>query len=113
MESPDRPSSIQIALSWVGYDEVPVIYANQFLLQYQPENSFVMGVGQSTPPAMLGSPEELAEQARQIEFVPVRTLTRLALTEEKMKELVAVLQASLAKAELVRKVIDPRGGKPA
>lgn len=113
MDSPDRPPPINVPLSWVGYDEAAEVYANQFLVQYQPENSFVMGIGQSTPPALIGSPEELAEQASQIEFVPVRTLARIAMTEEKMKELIAVLQVSLAKTDQVRDVIDPRRGGPA
>jgi hypothetical protein len=66
MDSPDRPPPIDVPLSWVGYDEASVDYANQFLVQYQPENSFVMGIGQSTPPALIGSPEELAEQVHRL-----------------------------------------------
>ena len=113
MASPDPPERIGIPISWVGYDEVPIAYANQFLLQAQPEECFIMGIGQSTPPALIGSAEEIAEQAAQVEFVSVRTLAKVALTEAKMKELIAVLQVSVDRAEQARRSTDPRrGGEP-
>lgn len=61
-------------------------------------------------PPLIGSPEEIAEQIAQIEFVPIKPLYRIALTEEKARELLAVLQASLVKADQIRDLIDPRGG---
>ncbi|MGH2917354.1 MAG: hypothetical protein ACRDLS_01965 [Solirubrobacteraceae bacterium] len=109
--APDDPHPFNVPFSWVGYDELPIVYANQFLIQYQPgESAFVIGVGQSTLPPLIGEPEEIAEQVAQIEFVPIRPLGRIALTEEKMRELMAVLSASLAKADTVKQMIDPRGG---
>jgi len=103
------PQRIDVPISWVGYDDLPIAYVNQFLVQAQPENCFVMGIGQSTPPALIGGPEQIAEQAAQIEFVAVRPLAKVALTEDKMKELIAVLQVSLDKAAQLRTLIDPRG----
>lgn len=108
--APDDPQALNVPISWVGYDEIPIVYANQFLIQYQPEGSFVIGIGQSTLPALIGDPGEIAEQAAEIEFVPVRPLSRIVLTEDKMKELIAVLSASSAKADALRQLIDPRGG---
>jgi hypothetical protein len=110
MATPDPNQRFELPVSWVGYDEVPIVYANQFLLQIQPEGSFVMAVGQSTPPALLGTLEEIAAQVSQVEFVPVRTLARVALTEQKARDLVAVLEAALSNSEKLRELIDPRGG---
>jgi hypothetical protein len=73
MVPPDLPERIDVPISWVGYDEAPIVYANQFLLQTQPEGGFVMGIGQATPPALIGSPEEIAGQVSNIEFVAVRS----------------------------------------
>jgi hypothetical protein len=109
--APDRPQHRDVPLAWVGYDETPIIYANQFLIQIQPEGSFVIGVGQSTPPALIGTQEQIEEQAMEIEFVAVRPLTRVAITEDKMRELIAALGANLANFDKFRKLVDPRGGE--
>jgi len=103
-----QPPERQVPLSWVGYDEVPIVYANQFLVQHQ-DGQFVVAFGQFTLPALLGSPEELEEQLSEIEFVPVRPLNRFVLPEGKMRELIAVLEASLSKAERFGQPDDPRG----
>lgn len=109
--APDRPQSRDVPLAWVGYDETPIIYANQFLIQFQPEGSFVIGVGQSTPPALIGTPEQIEQQAMGIEFVAVRPLTKVAITEDKMRELVAALEANLRNFEKFKQSSDPRGGE--
>lgn len=108
--APTDPTPLAIPYAWVGYDELPILYANHFLVQYQEERSFVLGIGQGTVPPLIGSPEEIAEQIAHIGFVPIKPLDRIALTEEKVRELLAVLQASLEKADQIRGMIDPRGG---
>lgn len=105
-----NPQNRDIPISWVGHDEVPISYANQFLVQNQAEGSFLLSVGHLSPPALVGNPEQIAAQLEDIEFVPVRPLLRAALTESTMRDLVAVLEASLRKAEQRRETLDPRGG---
>jgi hypothetical protein len=104
----EPPQQIDIPLAWVGYDEVPIVYANQFLIQFQPDQGFVMGVGQATAPPLIGPPEQVAEQVAEIEFVPVRTLTRVAFTESKLRELIAALEANLRNFDQIRAHLDPR-----
>lgn len=108
--APDPPQHRDVPLAWVGYDETPIVYANQFLIQFQPEGSFVIGVGQSTPPALIGTAEQVQRQAMEIEFVAVRPLTRVAITKDKMRELIAALEANLANYEQFKQSFDPRGG---
>lgn len=100
--------SIDVPLSWVGYDEVPITFANQFLVQFEPDESFILGVGQATAPAIIGTPEQVAAQARQIEFVPVRPVARIAMTEPKLRELIAALEANLRNFEAAKERRDPR-----
>lgn len=50
----------------------------------------------------------MREQVEQIEFVPVRTLSRIAMTEVKLRELIAALEVNLANYERARAQIDPR-----
>lgn len=94
-EESDR---IAVPLAWVEADE-PVAFANQFLFQQVMENDFVLSVGQAFPPPLLGTPEEQRDQARQLPFVPVRTLGRFSLTRERVVELVNVLQGVLARSD--------------
>jgi hypothetical protein len=108
MSTPDPPSRFEIPLSWVGYDETPIIYANQFLIQFQSEASFVVGVGQATAPPLIGTPEQIAELAADIDFIPVRPLARFALTPDKLRELIQTLQANLDNFERMQTQIDPR-----
>jgi hypothetical protein len=110
MSPPDPPQTVEVPLSWVGFDEVPIAYANQFLVQFQPEEGFVLGVGQATPPAIIGTPEQIAAQAAQVEFIPVRTLARVAMTRPKMEELIAALEATLRNFDRMKAHVDPRGG---
>jgi len=91
-EEPDR---IAVPLAWVEADE-PVAFANQFLFQQVMENDFVLHIGQAFPPALVGTPEQQREQAKQIPFVPVRPLGRFSLTRERVVELVNLLQGVLA-----------------
>jgi hypothetical protein len=109
MSPPDPPPQIEVPLSWVGYDETPIIYANQFLIQFLPEEGFVIGVGQATAPPIMGTPEQVAEQAAQVEFVPVRTLARVALTRPKLGELIAALEANRDNFDRLKDQLDPRG----
>ena len=108
--SPDPPERLEVPLSWVGYDDAPIAYANQFLVQWTPEEGFVLGVGQATTPPLMGTPEQIKAQAAQIEFVPVRTLARFAMTQPKLHELIAALEANLRNFEQMKAQFDPRGG---
>jgi hypothetical protein len=105
----EGPPETNVPLAWVGYDEQPVLLANQFLLQTQPDQSVVLGIGQMTPPPMTGTPEQIAEQVSQIEFIPIRTLARVGLTEQALRELAATIQAHLDKYDRARSRLDPRG----
>ena len=111
MSSPSDPQPRDIRISWVGYEEMPIVYANQFLMQYQPEGGFVLGIAQATPPALIGDADEIAAQIESLDFVAARTLLRAAVTEHKARELIALLQAGLSKAEEIRQALDPRGGE--
>jgi hypothetical protein len=107
--SPSNPNSVEVPLAWVGYEDAQITYANQFLIQFQPEEGFVLAIGQATSPPLIGTPEQVAAQAAEIEFVPVRTLTRVAMTRPKLQELIAALEANLQNFDRLKDQIDPRG----
>lgn len=80
------PESIQLPLVWVAPDELVVQLGNQFLVQFDTE-AFYLSVGQVAPPAFIGTPEERLEQARALQFVPVRTLGRYSLSRRSVEQL--------------------------
>jgi hypothetical protein len=102
-ERPDR----DIPLVWVGLDELPVLFANQFLIQHW-QDAFVVSVGQLVPPPVTGTPEEQAEEIDQISYVPVKPVARLGFTRERVRELIIFLEASLEQYD--RKQDRPSGG---
>lgn len=108
-EALDERPGIQIPLTWIGVEELPIHLANQFVCQFE-QQEFILTFGQMSPPALLGgTEEERAEQAEQIDFVPVRPLARLAFTETRLRELVAVLEANLRNYEQHQQEL--RGGE--
>lgn len=86
------PDNLQLPLAWIDVNESPILMANQFLVQTQGTGEFVMAIGQVATPPLIGTPEEVREQAEQIEFVPIRTLARVSMTRARIDELIAVLQ---------------------
>ena len=105
----DMPEHVAVPIVWIGVEETPIEYINQFVSQVDGEG-FIVTVGQLTPPVLMGTPDELREQAEAISHVSVRPVVRLGLTAGKMMELVAILQANIDQAERIRQARpqDPR-----
>lgn len=93
-ELPEFPATISWPAKYVGEDEAPVSLANHFIIQYH-QGLFILSLAQGIPPILLGTPEEQQEQAREIEFVPIRIISRVALTEERVHALMGLLQGHL------------------
>ena len=87
-----------VPLIWTDKDEQPVMFANQILAQHVNEE-FLISFGQVSPPAILGSDEERQEALTRVEFVPVRTVARVGMPAQRMREFVAVMQQSLEQYE--------------
>jgi hypothetical protein len=81
-------------LEWIDFEEQPIVFANHFLAQYQPDE-FVLTMGQVTGPPAVGTPEQIRELARGADHVPIHTLARIGLTRHRLTELIDILQATL------------------
>ena len=84
----------RVPLVYIGIEDVPMQYANQFIIQFQ-QDEFILTVAQLAPPVVLGSDEERQEQVSQITHVPVKVAARFALTRARMAELVQLLQGAI------------------
>lgn len=98
-----HPDSITVPIIWSGPEDVPILFTNAFVSQFdQTLDSFILTFGQMTPPALAGAtPEELREQAEHITFVSVKPIVRLSLTPTRLREVIASLQANLDQLERV------------
>jgi hypothetical protein len=86
--------NFSLPLQWMDFHETPILFANHFLVQHQPDE-FVLTLGQVTGPPVIGTPEEIREQARGLHHVPIATIARVGLTRQRVTELIALLQSSL------------------
>ncbi len=84
--SEPQPDQLAIPLVYVGAETVPVLYANNFLLQWN-EDDFFLVVGQLNPPMLLGDPDEQRKQAHEVENVPINVLGRFGMTRRTLEQL--------------------------
>ena len=79
----DPEKAIRFKLRWVGLDNLPVLSANQYELATQPDGyGFVLSIGHATPPVLYSeSPDDHAQEAAGIEFLPIQPVVRLGLTD--------------------------------
>jgi len=94
--------TVSIPLVWEEADDRSVVFANQFLIQHQPDE-FVLTVGQLVPPPLLGTDEEKREQLARVSYVPIRVIGRYGLTRRRIEELIAVLQENLERHDAMVK----------
>lgn len=90
----EKPQALGVVGRFVGAEEVPLLYVNQFAVSFQ-SDEFILTVGQVSAPVLLGSPEEQVEQARQLEFVPINVVARFALNRQRFEELTGLLQRQM------------------
>lgn len=112
MSQAEEPGSVTLPLVWLGPEDVPILYCNAFVSQFDPQtmDSIIVTVGQLTPPAISGATnDEREEQLRSVSFVPIKPVVRLGLTLARARELAATLQANLDQLERATTV---RGGDP-
>jgi hypothetical protein len=88
----DENEGRQVPVVWENLDNVPVLLANQFIIQHF-QDEFILTVGQMVPPALMGDEQDRAAQLQGIEQVSVRPLARIAFTRARLIELVQALEA--------------------
>ncbi len=80
-----------VPLAWIGVEDVPLLYADQFVAQLH-QDMFILTIGQMVPPAFIGTPEERAEQLEQIAYVPVKAVSRVTFNSANLDQLIGALQ---------------------
>ncbi len=82
-----------VPLVWENVEGVPVLLANQFIIQHN-QDEFILTIGQMVPPALLGDEQARIAQLQEIERVSVKPLARIAFTRARLIELVQALEGN-------------------
>jgi hypothetical protein len=90
----DERDEVSLPIIWAGVEETPIFFVNAFVSQFDAD-AFIVTLGQMTPPALVGTPDEIHEQASQLSYVAVKPVVRLGLTRTRMEEFITILQANL------------------
>ncbi|WP_055625408.1 hypothetical protein [Streptomyces sp. JHA19] len=92
----DTVRAVSVPLLWVGLDDLPLLTSNQVLTQVDSDHVF-LSFGTATPPVLMGNEEQVRDQAKRINYVPVKGITRLAISRRHLGELIEVLQRTADK----------------
>jgi hypothetical protein len=91
---------MQFLVSWASAESLPLMFANAFVSQLGsqagtagPPDAIYLTIGQLAPPLLVGTPEEVAQQAARFNgTVEVRPVARIVLSRERAAELGELLQ---------------------
>jgi len=90
----DEEPIATVPVVYTDMEEVPIVFANQFIIQHQ-QDEFILTMGQLQPPLLLGSPEDRMEQVKKLTYVPVKVVAKFGFTRERLTELIKALQTNL------------------
>jgi len=102
------PAQVRAQIVWEDVDRVPVLAANQFILQVaaveSPEDiaDTVLTIGYLSPPVILGTPEEQQVAAAALERVSVRPSARFIIPIKKAAELAQIIQELVERVEAAK-----------
>jgi len=95
----------QLPIRWVGIEETPTLFANQVLGQIGPQGEIVLTFGQLIPPALVGTQDQIVEQAKQITQVPTQTVARLVITRAGLDQLIELLSQTAENADRAQEIL--------
>lgn len=88
---------LRARLVWGDVDSLPVLAANQFIIQVAQETvqgspTVLLTLGYVAPPVLLGTPEQQREAAAAVEQLTIRPVARFTVPAERMLELSQLVQ---------------------
>jgi hypothetical protein len=85
----------QLPLTWIDVDKVPIQFVNNVLGQVDDFGDIILAFGQTTPPALTGTDEEMRRQVERIAYVPVRPVARFSMSRDRLEQMIGFLGATL------------------
>ena len=84
----------EIPLTWIGTEQLPLLFINRLIGQVD-DDHFVLTLGHSVSPALIGTPQDKKDQLEQIAYLPIHPVARLAFNRSTCQDLIAILQTIL------------------
>jgi hypothetical protein len=103
------PESVQVPISWVGSEEVPILFVSHFIGQIDDKGDAILSFGQTTPPPLMGTPDEIRAQAERLAYIPVRPVARISLSRPRLLELAETLRLTIENQQGMRNVMRQTG----
>lgn len=100
----EEPEGVTIPLLWEGFDDAEIVFVNQMIVQLGPpgqECEFLVTLGQLHHPVLLGSEEENKAKLQSLPYVPVKTVSKVAMSVGRARELRDLLTKMLDRYEKV------------
>ncbi len=94
MADTEKPD-VGIPVIFEGYEDVPIMLVNNFVLQRNNDGAFVLTLAQSTPPIFYGTDEEQREQRSLVQSVTGRTIARVALAPTTLRNLATLFESAV------------------
>jgi hypothetical protein len=88
---PTRPRQMSVGVEWEVGDFTPTYYATNIVTQFT-DHEFLLSFFELFPPLLVGTPEEIAAQAEQVETVKAQCLARVVIAADRMAGFVDALQ---------------------
>lgn len=82
---------IALPFFFIGAEDVPIVLSNMQVIQHV-QQEFIITFGQFSPPVVLGTPEEQMEQMKSKQYLPVKTMARVAMSPQRLADLIKALQ---------------------
>ena len=87
---------IELPFFFIGTEDVPIVLSNLQVVQHV-QQEFIITFGQFSPPIVHGSPEEQQEQVKSKPYLPVKTVARVAMSPQRVADLITALKSNLDK----------------
>lgn len=84
---------IALPFFFIGTEDVPIQLSNLQAIQHV-QQEFIITFGQFSPPVVLGTPEEQFEQLKSKQYLPVKTVARVAMSPQRLADLIKALQTN-------------------
>lgn len=95
---PEEKGQLGFPIEWSFPDDLVARYATNMIVQ-RAENEFVISFFEIKPPVLLGSPDEIVEQAKNIKSVRANCVAQIIVAEGKMASFIEALQRNFNRTQ--------------
>ena len=96
---------VSVPLSWTGVEDCPVLTVTNMMSQFDGD-LFVLSFGFNNPPVLMGTPQQVKQQAESVKAIRVSTVSRISLTENQLEKTIKTLQINLKRYRKFKKMAE-------